>query len=297
MKRALIDKLARMNNRFYEVHAASFSATRKSPWHGWRTAVELLEAEGAFDAGRVLDAGGCAAGGAGAAATRVLDVACGNLRFEEFLTSELPECSFEFVGMDSCPALLDGRASVAFVECDVAGALAAGEALFDCGSTAGAQAACVDGTFDLAVSFGFIHHLPTFEMREALLDALLDSVRRGGFVVVSFWEFMNNEQLAKKARATHAAALKELALSPTEIAQLDENDYFLGWKESREAYRYCHSFTASEIDALLAAVGGHARPVSRFHADGRSGNLNEYVVLKSLGINSTEFFVCGFNSD
>lgn len=252
MDSAFAAKLCELNNRFYAQNAASFSATRTSPWDGWKRAVGLLSADG-FAGGRVLD------------------VACGNMRFEAFLAKALPEVSFDFLGVDSCPALLDGRVDARFKELDVVQALLEGRDL---------AAEIGEGGFDMSVSFGFMHHLPTFEMRVALLRALLASTRQGGYVVVSFWEFMRNEALARKARVTHAAALKDLALSPAEIAQLDENDFFLGWKDTQKSYRYCHNFTDAEIGALVAAVTPDARPIDRYSSDGRSNNLNAYVILQ-----------------
>ncbi|WP_281624914.1 hypothetical protein [Senegalimassilia anaerobia] len=45
-------------------------------------------------------------------------------------------------------------------------------------------------------------------------------------------------------------------------------------------YRYCHHFDEPEIERLLAMVADSADLVSRFEADGKTGNLNEYVVLR-----------------
>lgn len=252
MDSAFAAKLCELNNRFYAQNAASFSATRTSPWDGWKRAVELLSAD-AFAGGRVLD------------------VACGNMRFEAFLAGALPEVAFDFLGVDSCPVLLDGRVDARFKELDVVRALLEGRDL---------AAEIGEGDFDASVSFGFMHHLSTFEMRVALLRALLASTRRGGYVVVSFWQFMRNEALASKAKVTHAAALDDLALSPTEIAQLDENDFFLGWKDTQGSYRYCHNFTDSEIDALVATVTPEASLIDRYSSDGRSKNLNGYLILQ-----------------
>lgn len=58
------------------------------------------------------------------------------------------------------------------------------------------------------------------------------------------------------------------------------NDYLLGWQDTQGLYRYCHHFDEPEIERLLAAVADSAELVSRFEADGKTGNLNEYVVLR-----------------
>lgn len=102
---------------------------------------------------------------------------------------------------------------------------------------------------DLCVSFGFLHHVPTFEARAAALRFLLSAARPGGIVAVSLWRFMDDAGLAEKAHATHAEALDEL-----DLPLLDEGDYLLGWQGRSGAWRYCHHFDDAEIDALVNEV-------------------------------------------
>ena len=97
--------------------------------------------------------------------------------------------------------------------------------------------------------------------------------------MVSFWRFLNDEGLAHKARSTTDEALTSLGPAfPREA--LDGNDFLLGWSNLPGVYRYCHSFLESEIDQLIAAVSPEAALVSRFASDGRTGDLNTYVVLR-----------------
>ena len=69
-------------------------------------------------------------------------------------------------------------------------------------------------------------------------------------------------------------------LLANEIPELPPNDYLLGWQDTQGLYRYCHHFDEPEIERLLAMVADSADLVSRFEADGKTGNLNEYVVLR-----------------
>ena len=132
-----------------------------------------------------------------------------------------------------------------------------------------------DASCDLAVSFGFMHHVPLERWRAGLLRALVAKVRPGGFVAVSFWRFLNSAKLARKAQETTSRARAELG-----IPELPGNDYLLGWQDAQGLYRYCHHFDEPEIERLLAMVADSADLVSRFEADGKTGNLNEYVVLR-----------------
>ena len=255
---ALALRLCALTSEFYRANAESFSQTRQSPWQGW---VRLLEVMDARAAEREL--------------LRVLDVACGNLRFERYLADALPDGMLSGYAVDNCDSLVEaGERSefgplsrMAFQNLDVIERLSNGrlrEAL-----------EAPDASCDLAVSFGFMHHVPLERWRAELLRSLVAKVCPGGFVAVSFWRFLNSDKLARKAQETTSRARVELGLP-----ELPPNDYLLGWQDTQGLYRYCHHFDEPEIERLLAAVADSAELVSRFEADGKTGNLNEYVVLR-----------------
>lgn len=255
---ALALRLRALTGGFYRANAESFSQTRQSPWQGW---VRLLEVMDARAAEREL--------------LRVLDVACGNLRFERYLADALPGRVLSGYAVDNCDPLVeagernesDALSRMSFQNLDAIERLSAGclrEAL-----------EAPDASCDLAVSFGFMHHVPLERWRVELLRALVAKVRSGGFVAVSFWRFLNSDKLAGKAKETTSRARAELG-----IPELSPNDYLLGWQDTQGLYRYCHHFDEPEIERLLAMMADSADLVSRFEADGRTGNLNEYVVLR-----------------
>ena len=234
-------------------------------------------------------------------ALSVLDLACGNLRFEAFLAKELADTDLAFHTADDCDALVKGApwrpdpADGAALGNRAAGSIRWHHQSFDVLAALDAEGrsdgAALDAETpgggpalaealqtprcDLAVSFGFLHHIPLPRWREEVLAALAAKVRPGGFVIVSLWRFLENPLLARKAEATHEHALAELGLPP-----LEAGDRLLGWRDEPGAYRYCHSFTDGEIDALAASVGHAVTEVARFRADGRDGALNSYLVLQ-----------------
>ena len=295
---ALAQRLCGLTSEFYLANADSFSQTRQAAWQGWS---RVLRAAGAFADEEAVATCGNAVGGAvvacdfaedRAAASgrlasavgqapegsvaqkpfRVLDLACGNLRFERYVAQQLPEVPLACFAVDNCEPLVEaacteGLPRVAFQKLNVIDALVAGNL------TAALDAPLA--SCDLAVSFGFMHHVPLECWRVELLRALISRVRSDGHVAVSFWRFLNSEKLAKKARETTAQAHVELG-----IPKLPPNDFLLGWQETRGLYRYCHHFDEREIDRLLSAVADVASPIARFSADGKTGNLNEYVVLQ-----------------
>lgn len=251
-------RLCALTGEFYRANAESFSQTRQSPWQGW---VRLLEVMDARAAEREL--------------LRVLDVACGNLRFERYLADALPGRMLSGWAVDNCEPLVEaGERSefgplsrIAFQNLDVIARLSGGR-LWE-------SLEAPDASRDLAVSFGFMHHVPLECWRAELLRTLIAKVRPGGFVAVSFWRFLNSDKLAGKAKETTSRARAELG-----IPELPPNDYLLGWQDTQGLYRYCHHFDEPEIERLLAMMADSADLVSRFEADGRTGNLNEYVVLR-----------------
>lgn len=257
MDEVLALRLCALTGEFYRANAESFSQTRQSPWQGW---VRLLEVMGLAAEQNPL----C-----------VLDLACGNLRFERYLADALPSRMLSGYAVDSCDPLVeagernesDALSRMSFQNLDAIERLSAGclrEAL-----------EAPDASCDLAVSFGFMHHVPLERWRAGLLRALVAKVRPGGFVAVSFWRFLNSDKLARKAEETTSRARAELG-----IPELPPNDYLLGWQDTQGLYRYCHHFDEPEIERLLAMVADSADLVSRFEADGKTGNLNEYVVLR-----------------
>lgn len=208
----------------------------------------------------------------------VLDVGCGNLRFERYLEQAHAAVPWSFYAVDNCRPLVEDRAvastvrsSARFQQLDLAPLLAQGpNYLAD---------ALVAPPVNLTVCFGVLHHVPTFERRVALLRALISKTTPDGTVCVSFWRFMAHAQLAQRTRALQPQALADCDLT---AADLDPNDYLLGWNARPGVYRYCHHFSEREIDELVEHVAPVATVVDRFVSDGRSGNLNAYLVLRPL---------------
>ena len=178
-------RLCALTGEFYRANAESFSQTRQSPWQGWVRLLEVMEARAAEQ--KPL----C-----------VLDLACGNLRFERYLADALPNRMLSGYAVDNCDPLVeagersesDALSRMSFQNLDAIERLSAGclrETL-----------EAPDASCDLAVSFGFMHHVPLERWRVELLRALVAKVCPGGFVAVSFWRFLNSDKLARKAKET-----------------------------------------------------------------------------------------------
>ena len=279
MNPAIARGLIALNNRFYADHAASFSATRSAPWAGWSRLADELKRRG-WDAPENTG-------------RSVLDLACGNLRFERFLTQALPAVYLDFTAVDSCPELAavsgaPGAPNMSFVTChqlDILRFLLDGSAETP-NEREGSPATplprprLAERPYDLAVCFGFMHHVPGADLRYRLLDLLVDSVAPGGFIAISFWQFMDDSRLAAKAAHADACTTEYPPFSGFSPSSLDKNDHFLGWQEDRRPLRYCHHFDEGEIDALVAHATSRVRELVRWSADGSSGTLNRYLLLQ-----------------
>ncbi len=335
MDRQTADELTRMTSGFYAAVSASFSATRQAPWDGWRRVAELagLGSDARPEPGERL---------------QVLDLACGNLRFERFLADTMVQAhdarQLVTYAADNCDALALTAPSetacareprpdalVHYWHRDLARDLCAGATVWQAAgapdltldavgrpvgahgagwhvtaaddSGAAMPTAARDRTgdarargthdrrlsataaslasplppepVDLAVSFGFLHHLPLPEQRATLLRALVDACAPGGVVAVSFWQPSHSPKLLAKAQRTTASACAERRLQG-----LGPRDYLLGWQGRSDVLRYVHDFSEAEIDELAAAVADHAVELARFSADGATGDLNRYLVLR-----------------
>ncbi len=255
-------QLCELNNSFYHNNAASFSETRVAPWSGWRRCVALVR--------EVLETSSSVyfTESARQRGLSVFDLACGNLRFELFFNAEMPHASITYYAVDNCSSLLPDMPDLClnYQDLDILNLVCQGIAI---------QEYLEAPPCDLSVAFGFLHHVPTLEYRREVLLSLIKQTCPGGLVIVSLWQFMNSEELAEKAQLTHQHALKEL-----DLPSLDKNDYILGWQNTPKAYRYCHSFSDAEIDELVASLVGKAHILSRFKADGRTEDLNTYLVMR-----------------
>ena len=248
MDNATAQLMSSLTSDFYRRVGESFSATRGSSWPGWERVLAAMEP-------REQDV------------LRVLDLACGNLRFERALFERFPHACAHAV--DACDEMVHAfDARVTFQHLDIALALLEGD-----------LSACLDASgFDASVSLAFTHHLPLYEQRVRLMDALVESVHPGGVAAVSFWQFADDARLLAKARSATAIAAERYDLST-----FGKDDYLMGWQNERDAFRFCHHCSDDEIDALIESVAGKARVLDRFKADGASGKLNQYVIFKSKG--------------
>ena len=234
-----------INRRFYAEQAASFSATRESPWPGWLRLRERIEAEGLANP------------------LTLLDVGCGNGRLGRFLAEKTP--GLRYTGLDASPELLAIASE--------AGGLGEQPELHAVDLLEGELADLLDSRrFTVIALFGVLHHLPGRERRAALLRELLGHLAEGGILAVTSWRLAGFERFRER---TLPWAESPVAL---DAAQLEPGDRLLPWGRG-EGLRYVHFAHEDETEQLIESLG--ARVVDRYDADGREQALNRYWLLRA----------------
>ena len=121
----------------------------------------------------------------------VLDVACGNLRFEEYLASycksSLTNLYVSVHALDACDDLLpDICAGATSAHCDMEVTYTHCDIMQELADKSFKNVLASEGpnkeSADLAVAFGFMHHIPLPEWRLQLLNDMISATAPGGFV-------------------------------------------------------------------------------------------------------------------
>jgi SAM-dependent methyltransferase len=189
----------------------------------------------------------------------VLDVGCGNGRLALLLDRERPGATY--LGVDAAPELVElarAQATIAaeFRVADVA--------------RPGWDDALPRASFDCAALLAVLHHIPGLDRRTRLLRDIAGLLRPGGRLILSTWQFLENERMRRKIVDWAEASIAEESLEP--------GDYLLDWKREGRGLRYCHLVDEAEVQRLAAGSGFRVRET--FCAGGREGNLSLFAILE-----------------
>ena len=274
-----------INRDFYaaEASSASFSATRDHAWPGWKRAWQTIR-----PAHRHAQHGSSAEGSSPAHARpiSVLDLGCGNGRFATFLAAQHAQ-PVHYVGVDGSRALLaiaseraQPLASARLLRADLIDA----EGNADVGGAlAPLTSAGSSIRFDAIVLFGLLHHIPGFQTRVALIASSVEWLAPGGVLALTLWRFGAPDMWPRfESRAIPWQRYNESVSNPIDLSQLEASDHLLRWGDTDGPARYCHYTDPDERDALLATLQLELEleRVEHFSADGRSNDLNEYLLLR-----------------
>ncbi|MBU1033953.1 class I SAM-dependent methyltransferase [Patescibacteria group bacterium] len=262
MQKGLIKALNQLNQDFYAQISKDFSASRNFSWQGWTEIIKYLPKKENL---------------------KVLDIACGNGRFVEFLNHNL-HGSFSYLGLDNSNELLK-IAQNKFKEQQFE--------FFDLIKNYLANEKIIFNTqekFDLIVSFGLSHHLPSTELREKFLQSLKNKLNKNGLIVVSNWQFAEEQNRFQKNTLNWKKIIKNPKINLWQkikliflLLNLEDNDFLLDWRKGEKAnqvFRYCHHINEKEMLKLIEKSG--LKVVAQLSADGKSQQLNQYFLLTAL---------------
>jgi 2-polyprenyl-3-methyl-5-hydroxy-6-metoxy-1,4-benzoquinol methylase len=236
MRPETIQRLLEINRTFYSNFAEEFSQTRSERQASVSFIISMIPA-----------------------GAKVLDVGCGHGRIA--LALERARRRVTYRGVDG------SRAMIAIAQASSASFqnVRADFAVADLANSAWARA-FADVKFDVVLALAVLHHLPSFQLRARVLADLARLCRGGGVIVLTSWQFLENERMRKKIVAWSAA--------PVDADDVEEGDTLLSWKRGGVGYRYCHQITIDEITKIAESCG--LRVERQFCAD---DGLNLYSIL------------------
>ncbi len=238
MNAQLVNRLIAVNRAFYTKFANAFSETRPAERMNLNPIVPYLS-DG----------------------VKVFEVGCGNGRLAARLERE--RFQLNYLGIDWSAELIEmtnarqrhlRRVTAEFRVADV--------------TVPGWRTALqARAPFDLAVALAVLHHVPSFDLRCAVLSDIHALLRPGGILLMSNWQFMHNERRRRKMVPWQTLGIDERELEP--------GDALLDWRRGGTGYRYCHWLTEAEAQSMAEQSGYQV--LAQFYAD---ADLNLFSVLK-----------------
>jgi len=249
MKVSTVRKLNALNHAFYEDFGREFSRSRMVLQPGILRALSLL---GSFES--------------------FLDLGCGDGRVgRALLHGQLPGRSSgwrgRYVGIDFSGALLQsvpagGSGSrLRMIRADITD------------PTWVKRAGLQESSFDAAVLFSLLHHIPSHELRLEVLETLRFLLKEGAVCAISVWQLLHLERFRRKI-----AAWSALGMNPSDV---EPGDLLVDWRRGGHGLRYIHHFAREEL-VRLCAQGG-LQVWEEYRSDGQTGDLGLYVLVRKAG--------------
>jgi SAM-dependent methyltransferase len=127
-------------------------------------------------------------------------------------------------------------------------------------------------SFQAALAFAVLHHIPGLDLRRQILRRVHDLLLPGGFFVLSNWQFLNSPRLRGRVQPWEAAGL-----SP---AQVEAGDFLLDWRQGGAGLRYVHHFDLQELLSLAAETSFEV--LESYLSDGENNQLSIYQIWKPV---------------
>lgn len=122
--------------------------------------------------------------------------------------------------------------------------------------------------------FAVLHHIPSHSRRQSLCLQIRELLPPSNPLFISTWQLQNSPRLLPRVKPWRLAGLKN--------EDVEEGDVLMDWragiskKDISMALRYVHIFSENEL--RLLAEGANFRVVDSFYSDGKEGNLALYQI-------------------
>lgn len=247
MKTWVTEKIARLNQEFYQKFAQSFAVTRHRIQPGVARILAELPSDGNW-----------------------LDIGCGNGTLALALVKQNRRGTY--FGCDLSSALIkEAKNNLNAVR--VPGDLAINFKVVDIN-----REDWVDMIpkmdWNWLSMFAVMHHIPSASKRRVLCARLRKLLSPGHSLFISVWQPKNSPRLLTRIKSWQLAGLRS--------EDVEEGDVLIDWragaagKDAITALRYVHIFSEVELKAL--AESSNFRVVDSFHSDGKEGNLALYQI-------------------
>jgi len=230
-----------INKTFYEVHGHSFDLTRQTAWPGWEKLLPIFQKH---------------------KPKKIIDLGCGNGRFLGFLKDKYTS-PFFYTGIDSNTYLLESAKKTYPKETFLVGDVTQ-------------KLELTESDYDAVVVFGLMHHLATKEQRKAFLSRVKRMLKPGGIAAVSWWQ--PDKMSGFDRKIVDIKSYNLTAKDRIDEFSWQKNDFLMVWQNDHTHPRFVHIFDRFEIEELINFSG--LVITETFEADGRSGDMNIYTVVK-----------------
>jgi SAM-dependent methyltransferase len=245
METWVIDKIARINQEFYQNYSHSFSVTRARVQPG---VTRLLD--------QIPDG------------INWLDLGCGNGTLAMAWVEQ--DRTGYYLGCDFSPDLLRDARDV-IQNMTIPAGLTLDFLHVDINEVKWVQK-LPNVQWDGISLFAVLHHIPGSANRQALCSRIRQLIRAGKPVYVSVWQLQNSARLLPRIKPWQIVGIPH--------REVEEGDVLMDWRagdyevDKTKALRYVHIFSENELTTLAECSG--FRVAGSFFSDGREGNLALY---------------------
>ncbi len=224
MKEKYANEILEMSRRGYKDIAEDFESTRKVFW------------EELYFLGDYIKDG-----------DKVLDLGCGNGRFLEVIGRK----NIDYTGIDSSESFIKAaKDTYGNIEHFIHG-----DAL---------KLPFKENEFDIVVSFGVLHHIPSKKLRRQFLREANRVLKKEGLLILTVWNLWNK----RLTPVIKKYAVNKLLLR----SKLDFKDVFLPFGKKQNV-RFLHAFTERELSRSIKRSGFNIIKMEKIRRRGDNENI------------------------